>query len=338
MEAALVMNDSFPDRLCLEQIVARSSEGIVLLDAREAGHPIIFVNPAFESLTGYRAGELTGKPWHVLKRERGQHRGIDELQGAVERGEPIEVELPDQRKDGTVWISRIGFSTLRDARGEVRYFLVQQRESNARTAAGAAPAERLAHAPEPARARPMKLETISRTDAATGLPTYEHFAAILNRDIAIARRDRRPVSLLVFEILELDVYRQTFGAKAADSCVRMIGAQLSSTLRRAGDLYARYDDTRLVAAVVGQDVAEAARFAERIVSNVRGLRLHNPRAKSGRYVEVEMAMSGGVPGPADDSDALLERALRALERRQAEAAERLDASDAEDADTAAATL
>src|SRR5690606_34886515 len=317
MEPARIINESSPDRQCLEQIVARSSEGILLLDARQAGLPIVYVNPAFESLTGYRTAELIGKRWHVLKRERGQHRGIDDLQAAVERGEPIEVELPDQRKDGTVWIARIGFSALRDAGGEVRYFLVQQRESPRRLGQSAAPAESAAHAVDAGRARP-RLDAISRIDPATGLPHYDHFAAILNRDIAIARRDRRPVSLMLFEIVELDTYRRTFGAKAADSCVRMVGAQLGSVLRRAGDLYARYDDTMLVAAVVGQEVAAASGLAERIVANVRGLRLHNPRARSGRYVEVEFAMSGGVPRPEDDADARVERALRELERQQAE--------------------
>lgn len=313
------MNDVFPDRHCLEQIVARSSEGILLLDAREPGRPIVFANPAFESLTGYRAGELIGKRWHVLKRERGQHRGIDDLQAAVERGEPIDVELPDQRKDGTVWMSRIGFSTLRDDHGEVRYFLVQQRASLRPAAPQAAPADSAAAPVDAVRMRP-KVDAIVRIDPATGLPLYDHFAAILNRDIAIARRDRRPVSVMLFEIVELDTYRQTFGAKAADSCVRMIGAQVGSVLRRAGDLYARYDDDMLVAAVVGQDVAEASQLAERIVANVRGLRLHNPRAKSGRYVQVEVATSGGVPRPDDDADALVARARLELAKRDERAA------------------
>jgi diguanylate cyclase (GGDEF)-like protein/PAS domain S-box-containing protein len=324
MEAALVMTDSSPDRHCLEQIVARSSEGILLLDARKAGLPIVFVNPAFESLTGYRTGELIGKRWHVLRRERGQHRGIDELQAAVERAEPIDVELPDQRKDGTVWNSHIGFSALRNARGEVCFFLVQQREASRRSAPGSA-ADVMAPPADAARSRP-KLDAISRIDPSTGLPHYDHFAAILNRDIAVARRDRRPVSVMLFEIVELDAYRQTFGAKAADSCVRMIGAQLSSTLRRAGDLYARYDDTTLVAAVVGQETAEATLLAERIVDNVTGLRLHNPRAKSSRYVHVLSALCGGVPGSEDDADALLERVRRELAMRRTLAAARAAAS------------
>src|SRR5690606_26368213 len=194
------------------------------------------------------------------------------------------------------------------------YYLVQQRESARRPVPGAAATENLPP-PDAGRSRP-KLDAISRIDPSTGLPHYDHFAAILNRDIAIARRDRRPVSVMLFEIVELDAYRQTFGAKAADSCVRMIGAQLSSTLRRAGDLYARYDDTTLVAAVVGQETVEATHLAERIVDNVTGLRLHNPRAKSGRHVHVLSAICGGVPGADEDADALLERTLRELAMRR----------------------
>ena len=96
----------------------------------------------------------------------------------------------------------------------------------------------------------------------------------------MARRDRRFVTLLVFEIVEFGVYRQTFGDKAADSCQRMIGAQIMRALRRAGDICARYDDTTLVAAAIGQHASEVQPLAERIAESVLQLRLHNPRAKS----------------------------------------------------------
>jgi diguanylate cyclase (GGDEF)-like protein/PAS domain S-box-containing protein len=310
MEAALITHDSYIDRQYFEQIVTKSSEGILLIDAQDQELPVVYANPAYEAMTGYRAREMVGQRWHVLDRERGEHRGIDDLQKAVERAEPIEVELPDLRKDGTVWIARIGFSKLQDSRGEVRYYLIQQRESPRRLGLGSKVEGAVA------RPRPEIASFAGRIDPVTGLPHYDHFAAILNRDIGIARRDRKAVALMVFEVIELDVYKRTFGAKAADSCIRMIGAQISGTLRRAGDLCARYNDTMLVAAVLGQDVAQAASLAERIVANVRGLRLHNPRASLGRYITVESALSGGVPRPEDDVDALVERARRTLEGRR----------------------
>ncbi len=318
MEAALAINDDFPDRYCLEQIVARSGEGFILLDACDPGLPIAFVNPAFESLTGYRAGELIGKRWHVLRRDSGQHPGVDELHAAIERAEAIEVELPDQRKDGTVWMARTACSALRDAQGVLRYLLVQQTESR-RPAGHTADA---AAARDAGRLR-SKSDKIAKVDPLTRLSHYDQFAAIVNRNIALARRDGQSVALMLFEIVDLDIYRQTFGAKAADSCVRMVGAQLASMLRRAGDLYARYDDTRLVAAAVGSGVADAERLGNRIVQNVRELHLHNPRARGDRYVHVEMALSCGVPRPADHTDSLVEQAKHRLALKQLEAIERV---------------
>src|SRR5690606_41829129 len=114
-----------------------------------------------------------------------------------------------------------------------------------------------------------------RTDPITGLPRFEHFEAVLNRDIAIARRDRRPVTLMLFEILELDAYRATFGAKAAESCVRMIGGQIGGTLRRAGDLCARHGHATSVAAVLGQDGAVAGRLVERLVPDDQRVVTHH---------------------------------------------------------------
>ena len=79
--------------------------------------------------------------------------------------------------------------------------------------------------------------TSSTVVAATSPLGY--FQELIRRDLAIARRDQRMITLLLFEIVEFEAYRQTFGSKAADSCQRMIGAQIMRTLRRAGDLCAR---------------------------------------------------------------------------------------------------
>ena len=133
---------------------------------------------------------------------------------------------------------------------------------------------------------------------------------MLRRDLAMARRDRRFVTLLVFEIVEFDVYRQTFGDKAADSCQRMIGAQIMRALRRAGDLCARYDESTLVAAAVGQHADEIRPLAERIAENVRAAQA----AQSARQVEPlcrrrASVVIGCPPGAHDDPEPVIARAL-----------------------------
>jgi len=211
-------------------------------------------------------------------------------------------------------MSCVSFSPLRDDAGDVRYFLILQRASATSSEDGVSVEVGLLRR-ELGRAR-QKIDHMNRVDQGTGLLRYEAFVELLGRDLAVSRREQRPVALMAFEIVELDVYRGTFGSKAADSCVRMIGAQISGTLRRAGDLCARYSDSILVASVLGGEGAQAAALADRIVNNVRGLKLHNPRAKSGRYVGVASAVAGGVPHPDDDVDRLVERVKRDLEAPQ----------------------
>lgn len=306
----------------LEQVVALSSEGILVVDAQSASLPVVYANPAYEDLTGYPSAELIGRPWSMLARAADSEPELQQLRVALGRAESCRVTVPDLRKDGTVWLVDVRVAPLRNARGENRYFVCIHRPSpvsavaNGDVAATAPPqtaesaegGEITLLQRELGRVR-QKIANLDRIDPTTGLLRFSHFQDTLRRDLGVARRDRRFVTLLVFDIVELDVYRQTFGGKAADSCQRMVGAQITRTLRRAGDLCARYDERTLVAAVIGQTPDELQHLMEQIAENVRQLGLHNPRGRSGRYLTVRPVVIGCPPGTQEDAEALIARAL-----------------------------
>ena len=293
-------------RHTLEQMVTLSSEGILLADAQDPNLPIVYANPAYEDLSGYTAEELTGSGWPLIKRDGEGQPELERLKAAIGRSEPCQVMLPDLRKDGTSWFSHVSVEPLYSARGALKYFLCIQRPApEPGEEQTSVEVSLLQH--ELGRAR-QKIASLDRVDPATGLMRLEYFQDWLRRDLALARRDRRFVTLLLFEIVEFDAYRQTFGAKAADSCQRMIGAQIMRTLRRAGDLCARYDDSTLVASVVGQEPDEVRQLAEQIAGNVRRLGLHNPKAKSCRYVTIRSTIVGCAPGMDHDAETVIARA------------------------------
>jgi diguanylate cyclase (GGDEF)-like protein/PAS domain S-box-containing protein len=310
------------NRHTLEQIVAASPAAVLVADANDPRLPIVYANPAYERLSGYAIDELAGLPWSVLARAVPGDDTLATLQAAMGRGEPCRVTLPDLRKDGTSWTSDVSVTPLRGARGDLRYFLLTHEPSAALPAKRDSATFRDAEGPAPAdasgeisllqrelgRAR-QKLATVDRLDPGTGLVRFAYFQETLRRDFAMARRDRRFVTLLVFDIVEYAVYRQTFGDKAADSCQRMIGAQIMSALRRAGDLCARYDESTLVAAAVGQHADEIRPLADRIADGVRQLKLHNPRGKASRYITTRVSLISCPPGAHDDPEPLIARAL-----------------------------
>lgn len=291
------------NRLALEQIIAASSAGILVADAQNPRLVVVYANPAYEHLTGYRGADLVGKPWPLFARATDGDPKLEQLRTSIESGRACRAEVVDRCKDGSELRAQISITPLHNARGDFKYVLCLLHPP-AESAAEARPSL------EPrGRATRAKTSGTERTDSATGLMKFATFQETLRRDLAIARRDGRFVSLIVLEVLEFDIYRQTFGDRSADSCLRMIGAQITRTLRRAGDLSARYDDATLLGAAVGQGPDEVQPLADQIVEHVRNLGMHNPRGKLGRYLAVRATVVGCPPGLYEDAAAAIADAL-----------------------------
>ncbi|KAK8916452.1 Adagio protein 2 [Platanthera zijinensis] len=62
---------------------APSSYGLVVTDALEPDHPIIYVNEGFEKATGFHAEEVLGRNW---TQERGVRKYVDSLGTQVHDG------------------------------------------------------------------------------------------------------------------------------------------------------------------------------------------------------------------------------------------------------------
>lgn len=302
-------------RHILESIVASSSEPVVLLDAQNPERPVVYVNAAYETLTGCCAEELLGRPWLLLHEDSVAAPEVERLRVAAERAEACDIRLTGVCNGASKWSGDVSVRPLHTARGDVEYLLCQYR-----SAAAAAPSESsrldvglLRRALGGTRGRAAASD---RTDPVTGLLRYEHFLTLLAHDLGGARRERHAVSVIAFEVVELDAYRGTFGDKAAESAMRMIAAQVAGAFRRASDSCTRFDDTTLVAAVIGQNPEQAVAIAERVAGKVRGLGLHNPRARSARQLWVRHGIAG-ADADTDDASTLVARATGELEAAEA---------------------
>ncbi len=96
-----------------ENIIHNMSEGIVMSDAQGS---IIFVNPVFEEMSGYRKEELLGKSELLLIPED-QHHLIKAANERRARGERDRYELRLRKKDGEEMIVLVSGSPLFDEGG-----------------------------------------------------------------------------------------------------------------------------------------------------------------------------------------------------------------------------
>jgi diguanylate cyclase (GGDEF)-like protein/PAS domain S-box-containing protein len=301
----------------LTEIVIQDSQGLLVVDASGPVVSIVFANPAYVALSGHSLAELNGADWLTHAAADEESPDIVRLRQALAADEPIDQSLPFLRKDGTIWLARLRLSRIARQDRERRLWLVQHPVDA--TTHGAS-AEMLKRVLGQAR---RKLAGLDRTDQVTGLMARGRFELLLRHELAVARRDDRSLCLLLFSVPELDVYRKTFGDNAADSCLRMIGAQITGTFRRASDLCARVDETTLAVVALGQDDAQAERLVALVEKKARNLGLHNPRGRMGRHVVVRGAWTRAEPD-SDDIESLLARARSVLQAQSEGAPSKLE--------------
>ncbi len=301
-------------RQILEQILAHSSEGIIVADARDPDFPVVYANPVYERCSGYSADELLGRRLPLLS-HNGQERGdVDDLKAALDRGESYEATVVDSHKDGTSWVSQLRVEPLYDPHGKARFVLLAQNPLSGEHRSSSGVEVGMLQR-EIQRAR-QELASMDRRDPVTGVLRYDYFLELAERDFRMARRDGRLVAVILLDVVDLDAYHQTFGTKAADSCLRMIAGQVNGAMRRSGDLCARADEHSIVALTHGQGLDEIRTLALQIAGNVCGLGLHNPRGRHGRYIAVQVGIAGSIPDGDYTPEAAIAEAREDLLSRQ----------------------
>ncbi|WP_161883889.1 PAS domain S-box protein [Deinococcus alpinitundrae] len=114
---------SAPDPQLLSHAIAAYSVGIVMTDARQSDHPIVYVNPAFERLSGYAADELLGRNCRFLQGSDRNQPGVQEIRQAMAEQRSTTVTLRNYRKNGTLFYNELSLSPVHDAAGTLTHYL-----------------------------------------------------------------------------------------------------------------------------------------------------------------------------------------------------------------------
>jgi two-component system cell cycle response regulator len=295
------------DQGLYRRLVESSPEGVVLIDAQGADHPVIYVNPAFEALTGYSAAELIGRNLRLLQADDRDQDGRHRLRDAMSRGETCRVLLRNYRKDGSLFWNEMTVMPLRHPDGCVTHYAGHHRDAG----------ERLRIDPKVAKDtlsgahQPTSIAV--RDDRLTGLYTLPYLEELLKRDWAVAHREQRSIAVFAVDIDALDLYNTTFGRGAGDSTIRRVAHIVSGCLRRSSDVTARIDGGSLIAFAPGLSIEQALRVGQLMAERVRDLRIHHPRSAVLRYISISVGVCAATPGATDSPSDLLQRAQQQLQ-------------------------
>jgi diguanylate cyclase (GGDEF)-like protein len=107
----------------------------------------------------------------------------------------------------------------------------------------------------------QQLAALASTDGLTGLSNRWHFDETIRREWRRARRDQKPVALLMIDADEFKGYNDTHGHQAGDQLLRTIGETIAASIKRGADLGARYGGDEFAVLLPGATLEDASRVA-----------------------------------------------------------------------------
>ena len=264
------------------------ARGRGVVDAQAPEHPVIYVNPGFEALTGYSAAELVGAIYVSCRRTIASRTAGTACARRSSRAKSCRVLLRNYRKDGSVFWNEMTVLPLLDPDGRVTHFVGHHRDAG----------ERLRIDPK---LRGIRLSGAHqptamaiRDDRLTGLLHAALSGRIVEarlgggaarkRSIAVfADRHRRPGSLQH----DLRPRRRRFDHSPRGAC----GVGVPAPLERCHGAHRRRQSDRLCP---GLSTEQALRIGQLMAERVRDLRIHHPRSAVLRYISMSVGVCAAV--------------------------------------------
>jgi len=110
-----------------KKVIENVNYGVSITTA-DPSHKLIYVNKAFEKITGYTQKEVLGKNCKFLQNKDIYQKDIDTLQNAIKNEEKIQVELRNYKKDGTLFYNFISISPIYDEDNNLTNFVGIQKD------------------------------------------------------------------------------------------------------------------------------------------------------------------------------------------------------------------
>ena len=233
----------------LSMVIEQSPESIVITDTAGC---ILYVNEAFQRITGYARDEVLGRNPRILNGGLTPRATYEQMWATLLAGEVWRGEFHNVRKDGSAYLELATIAPIKDAGGTVTHYVAVKEDITQRKQSEAL------------------LHRLAYFDALTGLPNR----ALLHDRIAQAIRSGvRRESFGMLMLVDIDRFRQlndTLGHAAGDRLLCEVAARLRASVREE-DTVARHgdDDFAVLVERIGETEADALSHAEYVARKLQ---------------------------------------------------------------------
>ena len=230
------------ERALLARALNATNDGILITDCNSV---IVFVNQAFEALTGYSAAELLGQPTEMLRSGLHEPEFYAQLQEALSQGHNFRATFINRHKSGGMYYVEQSIAAMRDESGQVSHYVGASKDIS-----------RMVQ-------REMELRERANRDKLTGLLNRHAGEAELKRNQLQAQNLLRPYGVILGDIDLFKHVNDRFGHVAGDRVLKMVSAVLSAKVR-SYDRAVRWGGEEFLIILADASLSVAMGLAERI--------------------------------------------------------------------------
>ena len=120
------------EELQLNRRIFRSVTSGITVARADPGLPLVYVNPAFEVITGFSIEESLGKNCRFLQKDLHDQPGLTLIREALLAGRDTHAIVRNYKKNGTPFWNELSISAIRNHEGKLTHFVGIQQDVTAR--------------------------------------------------------------------------------------------------------------------------------------------------------------------------------------------------------------
>lgn len=230
-----------------ERALHAASNGIVITRIENDRSLIDYVNPAFESITGYAADEIMGTDPRFMAAPGMDLAERAQLREAVAARTGVRVVLRNLRKNGELFWNDLSITPVQDEHGVVTHFIGIITDVTA------------------TKLRTAHLEHEVNHDPLTGLANRNLLWDRLEQALHLAQRHKSLVATVLIDLDNFKTINDTHGHEAGDVVLKVVARRLQASVRDS-DTVARMSGDEFVLVLANQP---SLRFTLRMVERLR---------------------------------------------------------------------
>jgi two-component system chemotaxis family response regulator WspR len=160
----------------------------------------------------------------------------------------------------------------------------------------------------------MQLLKLANLDGLTGLANRRHFDERFADEWLRAMRNRRPLTLIMFDVDWFKQYNDKFGHLEGDECLKRVADTTQKVVCRPSDTVARYGGEEFIILLPETDSSGAKLVAEKIRAEIENLHLPNPDSTVIPFITISLGVTTVVPEVNADPNIYIKLVDEALYR------------------------